>query len=305
MQDSLAKRVIARTRPGRTLFHYFKDRYAFLLLSWAAGRGVRISDLRGSRLRNLLQKPAVKNILAMAGKGELCSDQFLSHWPGIPYCYVLTLGRWGHESGSTRYNQTSRNGTNLVLQLNFTKSHDRLLARQVDADTRPNLAWTFHPVLTGRRNTIAWARIDYDEESGEALIEEIQSDWVRNAQWFYKCAQDDSEVGSGGLRRFRSYIDDTLAPHIGMWAEATLAATLQFLREDLNVNTVWYHTWEGGKFLKDCEPPYSIYESLPRRFCFERVRQVPDFLLRERGRSLRNRLREFDDRYEFWKLEMN
>ena len=35
--------------------------------------------------------------------------------------------------------------------------------------------WTSHPVHEGRHRTLAWARIDLDWESGEALIEEIQN----------------------------------------------------------------------------------------------------------------------------------
>ena len=45
---------------------------------------------------------------------------------------------------------------------------------------------TGHPVLAPGerpyfRETLAWARIDLDLVSSEALVEEIQSDWVRCA----------------------------------------------------------------------------------------------------------------------------
>lgn len=32
------------------------------------------------------------------------------------------------------------------------------------------------------RDTLAWSRIDFDFDTGEALIEEIQSDWVRRVK---------------------------------------------------------------------------------------------------------------------------
>ena len=40
----------------------------------------------------------------------------------------------------------------------------------------------FHPVASGGELTLAWSRIDLDLDRGEALVEEIQSDWVRDAQ---------------------------------------------------------------------------------------------------------------------------
>ena len=119
MHVSQAKRILARARPERTLFHYFKDRYALLLLSWAADSGSRISDLRGGPLANLLRKPTVKRLLAGVGDGRVCPDWFLSHWPGLPYCYVLTLGLWGHECKDVRWNQTSRKGVTQCTGLLF------------------------------------------------------------------------------------------------------------------------------------------------------------------------------------------
>lgn len=46
------------------------------------------------------------------------------------------------------------------------------------------LPWLFyhgHPVRKDDVETLAWARIDLDFASNQALIEEIQSDWVKNA----------------------------------------------------------------------------------------------------------------------------
>lgn len=39
-----------------------------------------------------------------------------------------------------------------------------------------------HPV-SRQRNTLAWARLDLDLNSATALIEEIQSDWIRDVVW--------------------------------------------------------------------------------------------------------------------------
>ena len=55
------------------------------------------------------------------------------------------------------------------------------------------------------------------------------------------------ERGDPVARGLHYYVKDTLAPHIGLWSEATLAAALAFVRHDLRARTVWYHTWEPAK----------------------------------------------------------
>ena len=50
------------------------------------------------------------------------------------------------------------------------------------ADDGPGpFEWWSHPVRQDGRHTLAWARMDVDLDAGEALIEEIQSDWIREA----------------------------------------------------------------------------------------------------------------------------
>jgi hypothetical protein len=41
--------------------------------------------------------------------------------------------------------------------------------------------WSAHPIRRSP-STLAWSRVDIDFENGEALIEEIQTDWVRLAE---------------------------------------------------------------------------------------------------------------------------
>ncbi|MBT3027590.1 MAG: hypothetical protein KME48_10520 [Candidatus Thiodiazotropha sp. (ex Ctena orbiculata)] len=36
------------------------------------------------------------------------------------------------------------------------------------------------------RETLAWARLDVDLERNEVLIEEVQSDWVRDMAWLQR-----------------------------------------------------------------------------------------------------------------------
>ena len=55
-----------------------------------------------------------------------------------------------------------------------------------------------------------------------------------------------------------------------------------FLKEEIGINTIFYHTFEGGNFLKGIDyakkPPRSLNTSLPKKFCFELTNQYPAFL---------------------------
>ena len=85
-------------------------------------------------------------------------------------------------------------------------------------------------------------------------------------------------------RLFR-YVDEVLQPHIAVWDEAMLTATLRFLREDLGIRRIFYHTFDGGnriKALRSGMPPRSLYTRLPRRFCFRKTAEVPSFLMAQR-----------------------
>ncbi len=128
MKEELVREIMASLPEGRTFFYYFKDRYALLLLSYVVGNRISIPKLRQTRFSKLLQKPLVKEIISTQGGGKLSKDCLNSLWPDETECYLLTLGKWGlrrywhYFHGS---DQTSRPGTNLVLQLNFSSKHNR------------------------------------------------------------------------------------------------------------------------------------------------------------------------------------
>ena len=64
-----------------------------------------------------------------------------------------------------------------------------------------------------------------------------------------------------------------------------LAAAISFLRRELAVERIFYHTYESEFHMKDFDdcwhPPRSLYSRLPRRFCFERTEEAPDFVRRD------------------------
>ena len=71
MELETVKEIMACLHEGRTLFHYHKDRYALMLLAWAAGDGCKVEALRRGPFAPLLQKPLVKRVLSGLGKGEV------------------------------------------------------------------------------------------------------------------------------------------------------------------------------------------------------------------------------------------
>jgi hypothetical protein len=274
-------------------FQYQKDCYALSLLAHVIGGGRPISVLRRGPFARLLDKPIVKRALAYAASGVLtpaCIEQAL---PEVREPFRVTLGRWG---GKTRrewadsYYQTSRPGESLVLQLNFPESHDRAYRALVrHAGDGSPFASSFHPGRVREPFTLAWARLDVDCESDEVLIEEVQSDWVKEAQSFRDIAETWlSEGHSDGLcftgfdapaAELVRYVECVLAPYASVWQECVLALAIEFSYATLGARRVFFHTYEGGKVMKRMwyrrQPPRSLYTRLPERFCFTRTRVSP------------------------------
>ena len=292
--------IIACLPHERTLFRYFKDAYVALLIGRAVGDGISISALRRSGLAPLLSKPAAKPLLALCGDGRIDRSRTLCLWrePSLPF--LLSLGAWG---GSERtWQQTSRAGWNLVLRLNFITEHDsRFEALFGDEARTDGLNYACHPVLrrderSWYRQTLAWARLDLDFATGEALIEEIQSDWIAAAhRWRRQLsgtwARTPERIAQ--TQRRLQYLDEVLAPYAAIWDEAMLSATLTFLWHELGFHDIWYHSWHSGAVLKGIAlghgPPKSLYTELPRRFCFQSTEAMPSMLESRKRRAMLRR----------------
>ena len=266
------REVIACLPEERTLFSYFRNRYAFLLLARALRETPGLRSLRHSPFSQLLEKPAVKEALALVDAGQLNASCAANCWPvdGV-LDFVLTVAHWGCPKDRW-YSQTSRKGYNLVLQLNL---HAGAAARFAELVANPeDYNFYGHPVLRRSeeafRLTLAWARLDLDFRTDEVLIEELQSDLVRVAEWRRRQHRD-----HGAVQAF-------LAPYKALWQEAMLAATLAFIWNELGIRSVYYHEHRTGCALKRIDgatPPRSLYEQLPRQFCMQRANQAPKFLL--------------------------
>ena len=278
MEQHEINQIVAELPKGRTLFPYFKDQYALRLLSTFVGESTDVRTIKRSRFAGLLDKPILKNFLAQHGHDTITQDDLACIWPCEPEYYRLSLGIWGDSGYWGQYwQQTSRPGKNLVLQLNFPNKHNVVYQREIFQRQKQHpFRWSSHPVHRGDEYTLAWARLDIDPVHGIALIEEIQTDWIRSAK-----------VRSRTQPDVRRYIEQALQTHLGMWDEAMLSATLWFLRRELGITQVYYHTVESGLRLKgfgpdESQPPRSLYSKLPRRFCFTKTPNLPDFLLRHR-----------------------
>jgi hypothetical protein len=294
MRKETLDEIIACLPEERTLFHYFKGQYAFNLLSYVTDEWATVGAIKRSPFHRLLNQPEIKTLLAEQGSGKLIPDLFKNAWKDSSHPFVLTVDRWGNDNHWDY--QTTCRGCNLVLQLNFSEKHNRTYKRLIKPNSDFVFNYSGHPVM-GRyrrhlyRDTLAWARIDFDLNSGEALIEEIQSDWVRTVK---NCLQG----VKSGLRPwqlslcecqpedFITYAEKVLAPFYNLWSEAMLAAAIRFIHTELGINTIYYHTHETGQKLKQVycgAPPRSLYSDLPRKFCFLITDEDPEFIKKNRS----------------------
>lgn len=316
MDISLAHRLLHLLGQERRLVHYWPGREASLLFRLAFPDGARIADVKRTRFAPLLHRPQVKAVMASSGDGALDADR-LDAWPASLqwYCYALGFSLWGGaKKGRSRYTQVSRPGVSLALLLNFSGAHDEYFTEVFGADAGASFTCRGHPhapAASGRR-TCAWVRIDIAPETGEALIEEVQNDWLRQAHEAYEeaCAnraRTDACVWVGRdafvePARVIRYWEERGALHDAVWKEAALTAALSFLIETVGVRTIWMHTAATGARLKRIDgrrPPRSVYEDAPRRFCFERTTDAPRFLLDGVSKPTRRFLRSAEA--EFWR----
>lgn len=296
MDRHTADEVVACLVGERTLYRYYRDRYSVgLLRHLSRQQPLSVAAVKKTPYAPLLQKPRVKNILADIGGKHLDDFQMARHdYDADQNTFVLTLDTWGSDRHrEQRWKQTSRPGYNLVLQLNFCRRHDQAYQRLGCTESRFN--YHGHPVST-RRNTLAWARIDLDWHSGTALIEEIQSDWIRTVSWLAERVACRLKAGKSPTDEIRAYgLKCSLAAtqdycrfvldrYQSIWAEAMLWAAIAFLREEIGLHRIFYHSVDSGRLLKNIKgnlPPRSLYTELPRKFCFEASTETPEFLLRD------------------------
>lgn len=300
MNEQNIKDIIACLGDERRLFYYHKDRYCFDLLRYEVQKSNQstctISQLKQSQFGQFFTKSTVKNALSAYGCGSINTEQLSCCWFDKSLMFALTLSSWGE--GDRGWDQTSRNQSNLVLQINFTGEHLDEYKKLIQPEN--NAYGPFessgHPINNKGRHTMAWVRLDFDLDTNEALIEEIQNDWLREANSAFKQLEakrknnphtKPSQVwyGIGGDQQgLAQYVQKSLKPYQQLWSEASLAAAIQFIREELGITTIYYHTYETGKKIKGIwsDPPRSMYTKLPKQFGFKRTTDAPIFLMNDK-----------------------
>lgn len=293
MDEQQVEEIIACLPSERTLFHYFKDQYAVYLLQQYLQNTVSkdIHSIKQSRVKKLLDKPIVKDTLKNSGNGMLESTQLDGIWPTQTEQYILTLGKWGHKKRYS-WNQTSRPGVNLVLQLNLSNQFDKIF-RAISGCDLNELTTSCHPKSRKRSATLAWARLDMDFTTGEILIEEIQSDLIRDLEYIYKRSLKSKRGDAinfywhGQLlnrKKVADYCAQVIEAQKRIWSEVMMAATLWFVQQELGFSKIYYHTFDTGKVMKKINgsaPPRSLYTDLPEKFCFETTKQAPQFIAKD------------------------
>lgn len=298
MELHTLKEIIDCLSGERTKFYYFRDRYAVMLLKdyiteKVGDKSITIAELKRSPVASFLHKNPVKEALANAGNGSISAKDLELTWDKNPLAFTLTLDQWGSGKRNRSWDQMSRDGYHLVLQLNMANDHTQQLKKLIRPDDVHTFNFGGHPTLEeGNRGTLAWVRLDLDFETNEVLIEEIQCDWIRSVQRAvnYNYAWH-GDYSNEELMKYA----EVIAPYAKIWQEAMLSATIAFIRHELGLTRIYYHSFENGARLKNItygKPPRSLYTKLPKQFGFKESWYAPDFLMRNK------KIKKFQERVE-------
>ncbi|RYD17936.1 MAG: hypothetical protein EOP88_24350 [Verrucomicrobiaceae bacterium] len=267
---------------GRTLFTYGKDWYAVSLLQMGL-RQTSLQQIKQGPMAKLLEKPRLRAWLGSLGKKSPTADDLALLWPEEVETYRLTVGLFDG------WLQTSRkdHAWNIVLQLNLNEEDARMMDRKFPERWQDPFERTYHPIHEGKHRTLAWARIDLDWRTGEALIEEIQNDRIREVGYHADRIKREKleKIKSAGIEVDAAFVlrywEERLRLSRQWWDEAMMCAAVRFIVGELGIRTIYYHSPVSGARLKGDgaeNAPVSLYSELPRRFCFERTTDIPSFL---------------------------
>lgn len=277
---------------GKNAIPYFKDRYALLLLARFVGEnGMSVKELKRSHLRGWLTKPLIRSLCAKRSvlkRAELLEMAYRQQGTVI---YKTTTDYWGSaEEWQPGENQQTRRGRSFVVQVNFSSQHNHGYRKIFPNASSDDFGYWGHPVHRGGEYTLAWARVDLEGEV--ALIEEVQSDWVRMVEDELRCHKQSMQVtdlsqsdgnapGSKDYEAYKRYCLTLFAEHTAHWQEATLMSAMEVLFYDKGVREIYYHSPEAGNLLKDIEydaPPRSLYATLPKKMGFQKTSVLPDWI---------------------------
>lgn len=295
MKHTELREVMRELNKKINTFSYSRDDYCLQLLRYEFGEQASINRIKRSAYKGLLDKPAMKALSASLGGGRMDLKMAAVTGADSNTDFRLSFAKWG---GFTGYRQVSRAGWQLVIQLNFPDSHDQVYRQKVKPKNEGPFVYTGHPVCGHGLNTLAWARVDLDPFCEEALIEEVQTDWLREAKaisdrcktyksrkWQRRDLKHETAKQTR-LEDVLDYIRTDLKPYHSIWQEALMSACFHVLFEQLGYRRVYMHSWKTGQVLKNCQPPRSLYSQLPKRFCMRAVPFGPGMLTSNRQARL-------------------
>lgn len=287
MKQHEAEELLSLLPSGRTLFTYGKDWYAVSLLEMGL-RHSRPEDIKQTTLGRLFEKPQVKSWMRKLGRKHFTSEDLAMLWPEETETYRLTADLFDGWAQTTR---KGKDAWNIVLQMNLNNRDANWMERFFPE--HDPFEWSWHPVHRGRYRTLAWARIDLDWESGEALIEEIQNDRIREVsdQVKHIRASQLQTIRLNGVEvkaeAVLGYWEECLCLPRQWWDEAMLCAAIRFIVQELGIRRIFYHSPVSGARLKHAgNAPVSLYTDLPRRFCFEKTPELPAFVRKPRRKFM-------------------
>ncbi len=314
--------AIRQALPEEMVFPYYPDREAAWLLAQDHADDVSVAAVKAGRFGRFAARALVQPLLA-AGGGIIrqrdllalahadkavgmrdlsaAAQGALNHLFAVPWQdYVLSFDQWG-TTGTWEWQQISRRGGTLVVQLGFPSDHAELMRQYLGSHDRKKFEDCWHPVRQDGRPTLAWARLDLDTRAGVCLIEEVQSDWLRNADDTASEYEQNSPQ-SRSARVHRAYARALKQRYAKVWPRVLMLSVLVVARDQFGVRDFWMHQPEPGAILKGIDglyPPRSLYTDLPRRFGFQAVDDAPVFLtdrislaLTKGGRTTRQRLKK-------------
>lgn len=267
-------------------YHFFPEKYAWDHLNRVTqGQPKKVNALRKEGYGWLLQKPEVKKRMAEFPDGIIDPAQGYSQYPKVSLHVNSTLSKWGTERAGYRKDfQLSRTGYHLVLQMNVARSLSLAYRKKVQyRDHLPN--YFTHPV-SKQWDTLAWARLDFDLEGQSVLIEEVQSDMVREMRWIERKSQNKRYSASSEERqlgnRMKLFLDHDFWAYEQYWQECLMALVIQFIDQELGFRSAFMHQWASGCAIKGIQlhmgPPKSLYSRLPKRMGFRKTDERPDCL---------------------------
>ncbi len=292
---------------GKVGYAYFKDKYVIDMMKLAVKEEISIGAFKKSPFGFLARKEIAQRLLAAAGNGKISPGKLEESRPMDCREFHYTLGSWGQASNKDHdlWYQTSRAGWNLVLQLNFDAFHNHGYYELMKPGKTHPFVYDRHPVRKKGGFTMGWVRLDFDFDTGEVLIEEIQNDWLRyvedQKEWVRRHRREirkkggklPSKLCAVHIDDFLQYRREYVLPYQPIWDEALLNLAINFSVKELGFRKIYYHTHESGNAMKAMprfsRPPISIYTKLPRKFGFKKTTNYPDFLGKDK--RLRKRLR--------------